>query len=129
MSEENIADNKFPTDLTSKERASFEVGIKLGALYHIAMGMPLSKNPDTIASIENALANSIKSQPYVTDVEVMINPEKVSGTKSHEYDYSEVNSAILEAVIRLTYKNVKVTGILEWNEMLQYPLMYIKEIQ
>ena len=129
MSEENIADSKFPADITSKERAIFEVGIKLGALYHIAMGMPISKNPDTIASIENALENSIKSQPYVTDVEVMINPEKVSGTKSHEFDYSEVNSAILEAEIHLTYKNVKVTGILEWNEKLQYPLMYIKEIQ
>ena len=45
MSEENIADNKFPTDITSKERAIFEVGIKLGALYHIAMGMPISKDP------------------------------------------------------------------------------------
>ena len=129
MSEENVADTKFPADLTSKERAIFEVGIKLGALYHIAMGMPISKNPDTIASIENALADSIKSQPYVTEVEVIINPEKVKGMKSHEFDYSVVNSAVLEAVINLTYKNVKVTGILEWNETLQYPLMYIKEIQ
>lgn len=129
MSEENIADKKFPTDITSKERAIFEVGIKLGALYHIAMGMPISKDTSTITSIEIALANSIKSQPYVTDVKVLINKERVKGTKSHQFDYSQINSSILEAIIQLKYKDVAVTGVLEWNEDLNYPLMFIKDIQ
>jgi hypothetical protein len=128
MSEENIADKKFPIDFSPKERAIFEVGIKLGALYHIAMGIPISKNPETIESIETALENSIKSQPYVTEVEVIINQDKVLGTKSHQFDYSEINSTILEAEIHLEYKNLRVTGVLEWNEELEYPLMYIKEI-
>ena len=129
MSEENIADEKFPTDITFKERAIFEVGIKLGALYHIAMGMPISKDSTTIASIETALANSIKSQPYVTDAKVTINQKKVMGIKSHQFDYSQINSSILKAIIHLNYKDVAVTGVLEWNEDLNYPLMYIKEIQ
>ena len=128
MDKEQIADEKFSKEISDKERAIFEVGIKLGALYHIAMGMPISKNPETIESIETALENSIKSQPYVTDVEVLINQEKVRGTKSHEFDYSEIHSAILEAEIKLEYKGIQIIGVLEWNDELEYPLMYIKEI-
>jgi len=129
MSEEQIADKKFPSNFTPKERAIFEVGIKLGALYHIALGMPTSKNRTTINSIETALANSIKSQPYVTDVKVKINLEKDLGGKKHPFDYSEIQSSILSAEIHLTYRNIHVTGILEWDKELDYPLMYIKEIQ
>ncbi len=126
MRQENIADTKFPPTITSKERAIFEVGIKLGALYHIAMGMPISKNKETITSIETALANSIKSQPFVTEVRVEIDQNYVLGTKSHEFDYSEINGRILNATIQLKYKETEVTGVLEWNEDLQYPLMYVK---
>ncbi|TFG20103.1 MAG: dihydroneopterin aldolase [Promethearchaeota archaeon] len=129
MSEESLADKKFPSDITSRERAIFEVGIKLGALYHIAMGLPISKDPTTITSIETALANSIKTQPYVTDVKVAINLKKVKGTKSHQFDYSQINSSLLEATIHLKYKDIAVTGVIEWNEDLNYPLMFIKEIQ
>ena len=128
MSEEKIVDKKFPTNLTSKERAIFEVGIKLGALYHIAMGIPISKDSETISSLEIALANSIKNQPYVTDVKVVIDCTKVEGTKSHQFDYSQVNSSNLQGTIHLKYKDVEVIGVLEWNNELHYPLMYIKEV-
>jgi hypothetical protein len=126
MDIEKIADKRFPPNLTDKERAIFEVGIKLGAIYHLAMGMPISKNEETISSIETALANSIKSQPYVKEVKVKINRDYVLGSKSHEFDYSEINCRILNATIQLQYKKAEVTGVLEWNEELQYPLMYIK---
>jgi hypothetical protein len=129
MSEEKIAASKFPKDLTSRDRAIFELGIKLGALYHISMGMPISKDPKTISSIETGLARSIRSQPYVTDVEVIINQEKGEGTKTHEFDYSQINPSTLEAIIQLKYQNIEVTGVIEWNEEMHYPLMYIKEIQ
>ena len=62
-------------------------------------------------------------------MKVVINQEKVKGTKSHQFDYSQINSSILEAVIHLKYKDVVVTGVIEWNEDLNYPLMYIKDIQ
>ncbi|MBN2155629.1 MAG: hypothetical protein JW776_06280 [Candidatus Lokiarchaeota archaeon] len=129
MNEETIADRKFPEDFTSKERAIFEVGIKLGALYHIAMGMPISKDPMTIASIETALANSIKSQPYVTEMKVKLNVDNIMGSKSHEFDYSEITSSTLNAEIRLKYNNIEVLGMLEWNEELNYPLMFVKKIR
>ena len=126
MKQENIADTKFPSDMTSKERAIFEVGIKLGAIYHLSMGIPISKNEETISSIEIALANSIKSQPYVKEVKVYLNRDYILGSKSHEFDYSEINCRILNATIQLQYKVAGVTGVLEWNEDLQYPLMYVK---
>jgi hypothetical protein len=126
MNEEILANKKFPAKITSKERAIFEIGIKLGALYHIAMGMPISKDSTTIASIETALANSIKSQPYVTDVSVKIDSEKVRGTKSHQFDYSEINATNIECTIHLKYKDYEIIGVLEWNNELRYPLMYFK---
>jgi hypothetical protein len=128
MTEEQITDKKFPPGFSPKERAIFEVGIKLGALYHIAMGIPISRDPIIITSIENALANSIKSQPYVTDVRVKINIAQDLVGKKHPFDYSEIQPSILGAEIHLTYKNIQILGILEWNKQINYPLMYIKDI-
>jgi hypothetical protein len=47
MNNKNI--NKyFTSDINERERACFEVGIKLGALYHILCGIPISSNKDII---------------------------------------------------------------------------------
>jgi hypothetical protein len=60
--------NYFSINLSKRERACFESGIKLGALYHILCGMPISSNIDTIKSIEKGIESSISCQPYVKNV-------------------------------------------------------------
>ena len=37
----------FSPEITSRERACFEAGIKLGALYHILCGIPISSDKNT----------------------------------------------------------------------------------
>lgn len=121
-------EEEFPKDFSDRERISFELGIKLGALFHLAMGMPISKNEVTIRDIERGLESSIKCQPYVMDVKVTIDGEKVLGNKADEFDYSSINPVCLGAEISLRYKRWLVKGVLEWDDENNYPIMYVKEL-
>ena len=47
----------FSSDLSERERACFETGIKLGALYHILSGIPISSNENVIKSENNLIYN------------------------------------------------------------------------
>ncbi|MBY9010626.1 MAG: hypothetical protein KGD74_12235 [Candidatus Lokiarchaeota archaeon] len=118
----------FPPDLSDRERASFEVGIKLGALYHILCGMPISSNSSVIDSIEKGIEASISCQPYVKSVKVNINREQIQGDKSSEFEYDEITGKYIEAKIVLEFKSVEIIAKVKWIEKLQYPLMFIEKI-
>ena len=60
-------------DLTNRERACFETGIKLGALYHIMSGIPINSDEKIISSIEKGIEAAISCQPYVESVLIMFN--------------------------------------------------------
>ncbi len=61
MNEENYFKN-----LTDRERAIFEGGISMGALFHQFVGTPVSIN--TVESLEKAIVDSILLQPAIIDV-------------------------------------------------------------
>ncbi len=118
----------FPPDLSDRERASFEIGIKLGALYHILCGMPISSNSNIIDSIEKGIEASISCQPYVKSVKLNINREQIQGDKSSEFEYDEITGKYIEAKVVLEFKSVEITAKVEWIEKLKYPLMFIEKI-
>ena len=118
----------FPPDLSDRERASFEIGIKLGALYHILCGMPISSNYSVIDSIENGIEASISCQPYVKSVKININRKQIQGDKSSEFEYDEITGKYIEAIVVLEFKSVEITAKVEWIEKLKYPLMFIEKI-
>ena len=118
----------FPSDLSDRERASFEIGIKLGALYHILCGMPVSTNSDIIDSIERGIEASISCQPYIKSVKLNINREQIKGDKSSEFEYDEITGKHIEAKVVLEFKSVEIIAKIEWIEELKYPLMYIEKI-
>ena len=118
----------FPSDLSDGERASFEIGIKLGALYHILSGMPISSNSSVIDSIEKGIEASISCQPYVKSVKVNINREEIQGDKSSEFEYDEITGKHIRAKIVLEFKSVEIIAKIEWVEELKYPLMFIEKI-
>lgn len=128
MSQEERVDKMFPVGISSRERAAFELGIKLGTVFHISMGIPVSKDKDVIQSLEKGLEKSISCQPYVTDVKVKIHDVKVKGQKKEEFDYSTINPQCLSAHVNLKYKDIMIEGKLEWDEDLQYPIMFISKI-
>ncbi len=126
MSDEKIY---FSTDITERERACFETGIKLGALYHILCGIPISNNEKVITDIEKGIESAISCQPYVESVKIMINREKIVGDKSTPFNYDEITGKIIQAQLIIQYNSIKVSAKIEWVEDLQYPLMYIKDIK
>lgn len=120
--------NYFPTNLSERERACFEVGIKLGALYHILCGLPISSNVDIIESIEKGIEASISCQPYVKNIKIHLNKDKIIGDKKTEFAYDDISGEIINAEIDLEYESVKIKAAIKWIKDLSYPLMYIEKI-
>jgi hypothetical protein len=118
----------FASDITERERACFEVGIKLGALYHILCGIPISEDQKIISSIEKGIESSISCQPYVKNVEINLNKDKIRGEKSNEFDYDEITGKIIRAKVLLEFESIKIMARIDWVSDLNYPLMYIEKI-
>jgi len=119
----------FSPELSDRERACFESGIKLGALYHILCGIPISSNENVIESIEKGIEAAISCQPYVDSVTVSLDREKIVGEKTNQFDYDEITGKIIRAEIIIKYNTVKVLAKIDWVEDLEYPLMFIEKIQ
>ncbi|TFF93009.1 MAG: hypothetical protein EU543_04595 [Promethearchaeota archaeon] len=118
----------FPSDLNIRERACFETGIKLGALYHILCGIPISSNEDVINSLEKGIEKSISCQPYVKKIKINLARHLINGKKSDEFDYDEITGKIIRAQLILEFEEVEITAKIDWVEDLEYPLMFIEKI-
>jgi hypothetical protein len=118
----------FSPDLSRRERASFEAGIKLGALYHILSGIPINSDEKTIDSIERGFEAAISCQPFVKSVNIILDRSKIVGTKFTEFDYDEITGKIIRAEVVLKYENIEIIAKIDWIEEMQYPLMYIEKI-
>ncbi len=119
----------FSSDIKDRERACFEIGIKLGALYHILCGLPISSNTKIIESIEKGIEASISCQPYVKSVKINIDRKKVQGDKTTEFEYDELSGMLIAATVVLEFNSVEITAKVEWVEELKYPLMFIEKIR
>ena len=125
---ENLMNEFFSPNITSRERATFEVGIKLGALYHILCGIPISSDPKTIKAIEKGIEAAISSQPFVEEVILKLYVNKIRGSKENPFDYDEIRGEIIQATVILKFQSIKVIGKIKWVEENRYPLMYISDI-
>ena len=125
MSNEKIY---FSPDLSERERACFETGIKLGALYHILCGIPITSNEKVINSIEKGIETAIACQPYVQSVKITLDKNNIKGNKSTEFDYDEISGKIISAKLTLKYETIEILAKIDWIEDLQYPLMFIEKI-
>ena len=118
----------FSPDLSERERACFETGIKLGALYHILCGIPITSDEKIINSIENGIETAISCQPYVQSVKITLDKGNIKGNKSTEFDYDEISGKIIHAKLTVKYDTIEILAKIDWIEDLQYPLMYIEKI-
>ena len=118
----------FSSDLSERERACFETGIKLGALYHILCGIPVQKDEKILQSIERGIESAISCQPFVKSVKISLDREKISGNKESEFDYDEINAKIIQAEVTIEYKSTFILAKVKWVEELDYPLMFIDKI-
>ncbi len=120
---EQKADSYF--SCSDRERAAFEAGIKLGTIYHQFVGVPLSsKNVDTL---EKAIEAGSKVQPFVEDVKVRIDREKLR-SKHGVYDYVSLTGDMLDVTLVVRYKTAKAKASMKFIKDMNYPLMFIEEI-
>ncbi len=110
-----------------RDRAVFEAGIKLGALYHQFVGTPISG--DTADGLARTIEDSIILQPCVRSVGVSIDREMVEKKQNLKFGYCELEGRMLHVSIQVRYKNVIAHAELSYDEENDYPLMKIVKIE
>ncbi len=112
-------------EITDRDNALFEAGIKLGALYHQFIGTPVSM--ETVESLETAIERSVSLQPWVSSVKVNIDREKVR-ERLNEFKYCELRGEMLDVTVVIRYKTMEVSARLQYEEELNYPLMRVEKV-
>lgn len=119
------ADSYF--NCSDKERTAFELGIKLGALFHQFIGSPVSSK--NIEVLEEAMEKTTESQAFVKSASVKIDPEGSSDSKMGPFDYKTLQEDMLEIEIVVEYDGITAVGEMRYIDELEYPLMYLKEFK
>lgn len=114
-------------NMTDRDNALFEAGIKLGALYHQFTGSPV--NLKTVSSLEQAIQESISVQPYVENISVKIDREMLKSKLNSEFGYFELQGMMLKVKIIIKYGSSRVIVGMEYDPELNYPLMKILNIE
>ena len=103
-----------------RDRAVFEAGIKLGALYHQWIGTPISRR--SAASVETAIEQAVILQPFVEEISVRLDRSLMT---ENVFGYSELSGLMFNVDI------VTRVGITYCRARLApdngYPLMQIME--
>ncbi|HIP17156.1 MAG TPA: dihydroneopterin aldolase [Methanothermococcus okinawensis] len=108
-------------NLSNKERAVFEGGITLGALFHQFVGTPISvKNKETL---ERAIEDAMKNQPCVEDIHV-----KIVGNLKEE-EYTSLDGNMLDVKLKIKVEDTVAYLRLKYIDELNYPLMYVEKIE
>jgi len=86
-------ENRFREE-SDRERAIFEAGIKLGALYHQWVGTPVSQ--ESAVSVEAAIEKAVILQPFVEEITVRLDRFAM---KKNVFGYSELSGLMFDAEI------------------------------
>ena len=106
--------------ITERDRAIFEAGIKLGALYHQWVGTPISKK--SAGSIESAIEKAVILQPFVEQITVRLDRTLMT---QNIFGYSELSGLMfdVEIVTRVGFTYCRARLAPENG----YPLMQVVE--
>jgi hypothetical protein len=124
MSEKSLENSEifdsYFKNLSDRERAVFEGGISLGALFHQFVGTPVSKK--TKKSLEIAMSESLKNQPFIEDVSVSIVGIIEDGK------YVSLTGEMLDVSLTVKTEQNRAFLKLKYIKELDYPLMYVEKI-
>ncbi|WNY26134.1 dihydroneopterin aldolase family protein [Methanolapillus millepedarum] len=114
-------------NITDRDNALFEAGIKLGALYHQFIGTPLSL--ENKIAVESAIQKSISVQPFAENVSVKINEKMIEEELNSTFKYTELSGKMLDVKLVVRYNSVRVFASLQFDEKLNYPLMKVDQVE
>lgn len=106
--------------MSDRERAVFEAGIKLGALYHQWVGTPVSQ--DSAGDVERAIERSVILQPCVEEITVRLDRRLM---KKNLFGYSELAGPMFDVVIVTRVNRAYCRARLAPHK--GYPLMQVVE--
>lgn len=118
-------DEKYFNNISHRERAIFEGAITMGALFHQFDGTPV--NLKSVESLENAIGAAMELQPCIDKVDVTINREMLEEIEN-EFEYTSLYGNMLNVRVVSVFKDTKAVIRLKFIEELNYPLMYIEQI-
>lgn len=116
---------KYFSNISSRERAIFEGAITMGALFHQFIGTPVNK--ESAESLEKAMKESLELQPAIEKVDAKIDIDRLNSTLS-DFEYTSLNGDMLDIKIYTKVDNVTAVIRIEYIEELNYPLMYVENI-
>lgn len=114
-------------EITDRDNALFEAGIKLGTLYHQFVGTPFSVTG--IDSLEHAVQTSIAAQPFVESVDVKIDRKKAAAEMNETFGYTELKGFMLNVTAIIRFHSARAFVSLKFDDELNYPLMRIDKIE
>jgi len=109
---------------TDAQRATFELGIKFGSLYHQFAGTPISpaSAPDLAAAIESAIEN----QPHCRDVTVEMDTGAIRAAIDPDVGYTEFTGEFADVEIVVDYEGIAATAVMEMED--GYPRMRLVSV-
>ena len=108
-----------------RDRAVFEAGIKLGAIFHQYIGTPLTRL--TAGELERTIETATRVQPLVEDIRVRIDRKRLQGRGP--YHYASLSEDMLHAEVTIRAGSARATAVLRYVPELDYPLMFLKDIR
>jgi len=108
-------------ECTDRERAAFEAGIKLGAIYHQYVGAAVDAR--SAASLERAIEESTRSQPHVASVRVHI--ARSALRPRGPYREVSLTAEMLDVALGTRIGRARARGRLAYVADLGYPLMSV----
>ena len=117
---------KYFSNINSRERAIFEGAITMGALFHQFIGTPINK--ESAPSLEKAMKESLELQPAIEKVDAKIDLDRLNSALS-TFEYTSLNGDMLDIKIYTKVDNITAIIRIEFIEELNYPLMYVEDIQ
>ncbi len=118
----------FDPSVSDRERAIFEGGIALGALYHQFAGTPVSSDRRVLRTLEEAIERTMAVQPYRERVEVRIDEAALRNEGVEPYRYETLKGRHLTVEVTVRYGNARATVAMRHVPELKFNLMFIKDI-
>ena len=104
---------KYFSNINSRERAIFEGAITMGALFHQFIGTPINK--ESAPSLEKAMKESLELQPAIEKVDAKIDLDRLNSALS-TFEYTSLNGDMLDIKIYTKVDNVTAIIRIEFIE-------------
>ena len=119
----------FYRGVTDRERAVFEGGIALAALYHQFLGTPVARKSDVLRKLRDAIETTLLLQPYRKKVAVKILRSTIKSEKKHPYDYETLKGRHLDVTVVTRYGRAEATVRMKHVPELDFNLMYVEKLR